>query len=319
MENDVRYQKMMERIKYRPYEQCANRVGVLMIIQQAVFQIGAIVVLFALLVMEGIGRRGFDIQRLYRMMSDTNNVVFVVYLASAIMQVVAGVCFLVFFVIYKRDIVQAPITGRKVSFALIIKCLLITIAVNAVITSSGFLMNRISGTKVNAGMTLADNEHAVGLFILVAVFPAIAEELFYRGVLFRYLRKGGFGYAAVISSLVFGMVHMNLTQFVFAGIMGFILCYLYEMTGHIWPGMLVHFSNNAIVLLLTPFQNGAVYRTCVYIAGVIALVALIILYVIRFRHINIGDRKAISKGISSIGMVFFLVIGFFVCLVQLLM
>jgi len=318
MENDIRYQKMMERIKYRPYEQCANRVGVLMIIQQAVFQIGAIIVLFALLVLEGIGRRGFDIGRLYHMLSDKNNIVFVVYLASAIMQVVAGVCFLIFFCIYKQDIVHAPISGRKISGALIIKCLLITLAVNAVITASGLFLNRISGRVADAGMTLADNKHAAGLFILVAVFPAIAEELFYRGVLFRYLRKGGFGYAAVISSLVFGMVHMNLTQFIFAGILGFVLCYLYEMTGHIWPGMLVHFGNNAIVLLLTPFQNGAVYRTCVYIAGVIAFVTLTVMYVIKFRHINIGDKKAITKGLSSVGMVFFLVIGGFVCLAQLL-
>lgn len=319
MENDQRTQKLRERLKYRPYEICANRIGVLMIIQQVIFQVGSIVVLFILLIAEGISRGGFDIHRLVRMLSNTNNVVFDVYLASAIMQIVSGICFLVFFLINKDVIIHAPISGGKMSFSLIISCMLVVLAVNAVITSSGQLIDDLSVSNAVSGLSMGGNKHALGLFFLVAVFPAIVEELFYRGVVFRYLRRGGFGFAAVISSLIFGMVHMNITQLIFAGILGFVLCYLYELTGHIWPGMIIHFVNNAVVLLLTYFQKASYFRICVYAAGFVSLVSLIVLYVLKFRHISVGDRKAIVKGLTTVGMIIFLIIGICICLIQLSM
>lgn len=71
------------------------------------------------------------------------------------------------------------------------------------------------------------------LIILGAIFPAIVEELIYRCVLYRVLRACGIIYATVVSSIIFGLVHMNFIQITFAFCLGCVSCILYEKTGRI--------------------------------------------------------------------------------------
>lgn len=46
------------------------------------------------------------------------------------------------------------------------------------------------------------------------------EKLLYRGVLCRYLRGHGVRFAAIGSSVIFGLVHMNFLQLIFAAFLG---------------------------------------------------------------------------------------------------
>ena len=88
--------------------------------------------------------------------------------------------------------------------------------------------------------------------ILVAFVAPIAEELFFRGFMYGALR-GAIGWlkAALVTGLVFGIIHAGGTDPVFLvplGVLGFLLCLLYRRTGSIIPGMGVHAFNNALAL-----------------------------------------------------------------------
>lgn len=89
------------------------------------------------------------------------------------------------------------------------------------------------------------------LIILGAIFPAIVEELIYRCVLYRVLRACGIIYATVVSSIIFGLVHMNFIQIPFAFCLGCVSCILYEKTGRIRYSMLIHFINNSIMFFVS--------------------------------------------------------------------
>ena len=88
-------------------------------------------------------------------------------------------------------------------------------------------------------------------FFVVAVTPALCEELIYRGVLFRGYRKSGVFVAMLLTAFLFGMMHMNLNQFSYAFVLGFIFALIREITGSILPVFFVHiYINGKSVVVL---------------------------------------------------------------------
>ena len=89
-----------------------------------------------------------------------------------------------------------------------------------------------------------------------ALLPALVEETVYRGWITAALQPFGERRALLLSAIFFGLAHGNLTQLPFAFFLGLLFGYLFLRTGRLWPGMLLHFLNNALSVLL---DTAAVY------------------------------------------------------------
>ena len=84
------------------------------------------------------------------------------------------------------------------------------------------------------------------MFFLMAITPAFCEEVVFRGVVYGGYRKGGNKFWAVIlSGFMFGVMHGNLNQALYAFVIGVLLALLFEATGSIFTTMLFHFIYNA--------------------------------------------------------------------------
>lgn len=83
-------------------------------------------------------------------------------------------------------------------------------------------------------------------FISLVILPAIFEEWAFRGVILRSLLPYGRTFAVVFSSLVFGLMHLNPPQSLFAFVLGLVMGYAFTATGSIWPGVFIHAVNNAV-------------------------------------------------------------------------
>ena len=88
------------------------------------------------------------------------------------------------------------------------------------------------------GVTLA--------FISTALVPAFVEEFGMRGVCLGSLRRYGDGFAIIVSSVLFGLIHGNFTQIAFAAIIGLAAGYATVKSGSMWPAIIIHFVNNFI-------------------------------------------------------------------------
>ncbi|MEM1071099.1 MAG: ABC transporter permease subunit/CPBP intramembrane protease, partial [Planctomycetota bacterium] len=85
------------------------------------------------------------------------------------------------------------------------------------------------------------------VLFLMALVPAICEELAFRGFIFGGLvRERGRLRAVVITALLFGVSHGVLQQSIAATIMGLLLGWIALRTGSVLPGILIHFTNNAL-------------------------------------------------------------------------
>lgn len=112
------------------------------------------------------------------------------------------------------------------------------------------LINAISMLFVdNTIMAMTDVILTVPFFLmlfLMAVVPATVEEFVFRGIAYGGYRKSGTKFMAVIlSALMFGLMHMNLNQALYAFVIGILLALLFEATNSIWTTMLFHFIYNA--------------------------------------------------------------------------
>lgn len=83
-----------------------------------------------------------------------------------------------------------------------------------------------------------------GLYVCLAA--PIIEELLYRGFILKSLKKYGECFAIVISSVLFGLMHTNLTQSVFAFFAGMVLAYVAMRYSVKWS-ILMHMINNLVM------------------------------------------------------------------------
>lgn len=80
--------------------------------------------------------------------------------------------------------------------------------------------------------------------LVSAVLPSICEETAHRGLLLKGLSGHGQRFALIMSSLLFGLMHMNIDQFFYATLIGILVGYLALICDSIYPAMIIHFMNN---------------------------------------------------------------------------
>lgn len=93
------------------------------------------------------------------------------------------------------------------------------------------------------GSALGGNEFMA--FLAVVILAPIAEELLFRGIIFRMLTKHWSEVAAiVVSALLFGLYHMNLLQAIYVLPIGLLLGYIAYKCKSVLPCILIHMVNN---------------------------------------------------------------------------
>jgi membrane protease YdiL (CAAX protease family) len=100
---------------------------------------------------------------------------------------------------------------------------------------------------------------AIGMLVFAGFAVPIAEEIFFRGVLYRWMRdKWGVAVGALVSGIVFGAAHLEPATAVPAMILGIALALIFEKSGSLWPGIIIHILNNAtaVVLLYALLASG---------------------------------------------------------------
>lgn len=151
-----------------------------------------------------------------------------------------------------RDIALAPVAF----VAYFIVSGIVTSIVSTVVP--GFDINEVQDVG------FADLTHAYEYFLAfltLVVLAPVAEELLFRGYLYGKLRQWVVIWlAALITSVVFGVVHGQWNVGLDVFVLSLVMCGLREMTGSIWAGMLLHMLKNGLAFYLL-FINPTLLNT----------------------------------------------------------
>jgi membrane protease YdiL (CAAX protease family) len=151
--------------------------------------------------------------------------------------------------------------GRSVQWLLVVCMMLGAIPLLEGIGSLVSKINFGAGVKASqeayehmfkAFLTTPDLPSFVRTFVVLAICPALGEELFFRGILLRFAQKlvPGRAFAMFTSSVIFALIHSNVYGFLSIFIAGMLLAYIYYTTGSIWCSMLGHLVFNGTQILL---------------------------------------------------------------------
>ena len=94
------------------------------------------------------------------------------------------------------------------------------------------------------------------LTLVVAVLPAVCEEMLFRGFLFCTMKEYWRPAVAVVASgIIFGLYHMSLIKAVTISLLGMALAYSVYRSGSIATSMLMHLCNNGLAVLVTLYPE----------------------------------------------------------------
>jgi len=110
------------------------------------------------------------------------------------------------------------------------------------------ILNHFNLTLTNDSGVLTESMNTIPGFIYISFFAPITEEIIFRGVLLRGLKKYGKVFAIVLSSIIFGCIHGNFPQGFFAACIGLIYGYVALEYSMKWT-IFLHIFNNAILAM----------------------------------------------------------------------
>lgn len=239
------------------------------------------------------------------------------YLFSDIAMLVSAVIFLVFYLVNRAHIREHTPRKGSMTLACFLKCVIIILGVNCLLSGLDTFFNLATGLSLTFPTESAE-VNPILLLLTVGVFPAVMEELVFRGIIYRYLKRHGAVFAAFASSLLFGLIHLNILQALFAFCMGLVLCFAYEKTGKLIYSMLLHFINNSLMVLLTVLPVEAqVMKIAESAAGLVFLTAGVIYLIKKKWAFAVDDARFGQKCrffFTSVPMALLVIICSAVCI-----
>ena len=138
--------------------------------------------------------------------------------------------------------------------------------------------------------------------VLMAIIPAIGEELLFRGVLMRQFKNWlkNIHWAIIITAFLFSALHMQFYGFIPRMLLGVLFGYLVWWSGSLWTSMLAHFINNLMAVIFYYLYNkqlisksvdsfGATSATFVW-AILSAIVVSGIIYIFYKKRIELSEE-----------------------------
>ncbi len=225
----------------------------------------------------------------------SNNTVFL-YFSLFISPIAFSSLFFIYNKKAKINWVKSLNIKSKVSVVNIVLCVVIAFICTFGFTDIVNLFDAVLGElgfKIQSDLPLNINNIGICLAMLfaMAVLPAIFEELLFRGVIFNGLKDYNKWWAIFGSAILFSLMHLNVEQTIYPFIVGTILSFVMLKTNNIIYPMIIHFLNNAIVIVVTYIstvnnleQSGFVlsYKSIIFAITYCITAMLLIAVIIKF-------------------------------------
>lgn len=190
---------------------------------------------------------------------------------------------------------------KKESMIKCIKYIVLSIPVMSVIQMvCSFAVEKIGlGSDVTSALGLFNYSGklaSVLIFIQIAVLPAIFEELFIRKGVMGILKEKGAIFATIVSAVVFATIHLNISQFMFAFLVGILFGIVRTKTGKMYPTMILHLINNGFAVIEALFYDKIIFME-IFTYAVIAINAVgfcILIYMLYKKVMELKDKESIK-------------------------
>lgn len=141
-------------------------------------------------------------------------------------------------------------------------------------------------------LTISDN--LLSNILIVGIASPVMEELLFRYVLIE-INKNKPKYAIIVSSLAFGMMHMNLVQSTYAFLIGIAFGYIYVKTNNLLNTIILHVTINSSSVIYGYLPNQTLQIAAISIGMAIGLAGVAIYILSNTKYIVKVNRFIKAK------------------------
>lgn len=100
-------------------------------------------------------------------------------------------------------------------------------------------------------LVIADIPTLLTALLVIGVAAAVCEETLFRGLISKGYERMGAAGSIILTSVLFGILHRDLQKLLSTILVGALLGFIVYRTKSIYTGMVAHFTNNSVAVLLT--------------------------------------------------------------------
>lgn len=183
--------------------------------------------------------------------------------AIALNLVISELAMLLFFGIYFFSLNYHHIANpfKQFSLASIPMIMLLFLALEMVVSTGLVFINRVKPDllqEYEEAMQFTIGDMSLGIMIAALVIAPMAEELVFRGVTLKYLQRftSHFWLANILQAILFGVVHMNVVQGIYAFCLGLVLGCVRRRYDTLWASVIGHVTFNVCGTILVAIIYG---------------------------------------------------------------
>lgn len=154
------------------------------------------------------------------------------------------------FLIISKEPVKKTLRLKKLHWQDTLLIILLAFIVQPVMNFLSLITVFFFNNEVGAFVNNIISAPYILLLAVMALLPAISEEITLRGVILSGYDNKNRYVAAAITGLFFGILHLDPQQFLYTAALGFIFALVVRITGSIYSSMIMHFIINGTSVTL---------------------------------------------------------------------
>lgn len=140
---------------------------------------------------------------------------------------------------------KTKVSNYGVALLLGVSVYLFNIGFISLLSKAGLFKGSFDALEKN--MSFIGESNIFLTILLVGIVAPFAEELLFRGIIYKTLSKSmSIPTVIIIQGVLFGIYHMNIVQGLYATLLGILFGYVTYKTKSLWPAIIMHMVNNTV-------------------------------------------------------------------------
>lgn len=161
----------------------------------------------------------------------------------------------IIYIIITKQSLRETLKLNKLYFKDALLIVLLAFICQPIMTFFSLISQFFFENEIGNFMTTIVNSPYIILLLLVAVLPAITEEITIRGVILSGYEDKNIYLSSIVTGILFGIMHLDPQQFLYATILGFVLALVVRVTNTIFASALIHFLINGTSITIQKIMS----------------------------------------------------------------
>ena len=180
----------------------------------------------------------------------------------------------IIYIVITKQSIRRGLRLNKLYIKDILLIIILAIVCQPVMTFFSLVAQLFYTNDVGVMITgIVDSSYII-LLLLIAVMPAITEEITIRGIILSDYEELNTYVACILTGLLFGMMHLNPQQFLYTAILGMVLALVVKLTNSIFASMIIHFIVNGTSITLAKIMSNTTTQEMMTEAEEVSLMAM---------------------------------------------